>query len=144
MALFGINIQKLPHGKELDVLQNEVWFPRLENASEQTRILNQPGIKKRLDKVRDEQDAEAAVFEVNKAIKGPFAKVGAGRPGIIARTSDTSFEVHLPVQTYPFDIGSIAMQTVEFTPDTVELHEQTGDLGRLALARAIRAQVSAP
>lgn len=156
MGLFSINIRKLPHGQELDILQNQVWFPDIDSrntrgsltpksAGEHARILGQPGIKSLLDKVRAEDDTEAVVFEVNKTVKGPYAKIASERPGIVARTSETTFDVHLPVSARLFDIGSVAVQEVRFGTVFAQEHEARGQhLGQLAVARAIKAFVTTP
>jgi hypothetical protein len=132
-------------GEEIVDIHKQVWFPNMESASERTRVLNQPGIKDRFEHVRAEQDAEAAIFEINKTVKGPYAKVASSRPGIVARTSETTFDVHLPIRRYPFDIGSLAVEEVQFDPDFVQQHEEAGtNVGQLAVAHAIRAQVATP
>ena len=146
MGFFSINTTKLPKDGELPVIQNQVWFPDLEKPGERARVLNQPGISPRLNVDRDSVDADASIFEINKDVKGPFAKVSSARPGIVARSGETTFEVHLPVKMRPFDIGSLAVQEVQFAPEFVQTYEvESGShLGQLAVARAIKAYVSNP
>jgi hypothetical protein len=133
-------------GEEIVDIHKQVWFPNMDSASERTRVLNQPGIDSRLKTVRQTTDAEATIFEVNKTIKGPYGKVPSSRPGIVARTGETSFEVHIPVHLRAFDIGSIATTEVQFDPKFAETYEQGRDanLGQLAVARAIRAHINNP
>jgi hypothetical protein len=140
MGFFSIS------GQELIDIHQQVWFPNMNSASERARVLNQPGIDSRIKAIRKEVDAEITVFEVNKTVKGPHGKVASGRPGLVARTGETSFEVHIPVQKRAFDIGSIATEEVEFDPQSVEIYEQGDEinLGQLAVARAIRAHINDP
>jgi hypothetical protein len=138
MGLFSVS------GQELIDIHKEVWFPNMDSASERARVLNHPGIDSRIKAIRREVDADVTVFEVNKTVKGPHGKVPAGRPGLVAQTGETSYEVHVPVQKRAFDIGSLATRHIDFAPEAIATYGDKIDIGELAVARAIRAEVHDP